>query len=259
MRSFSFGVSGIASAVMPTPPLLSSPLPLALETALSATLFTGRSLAAIALSLVILTTAPTALAARRAAPLRLAGAADAAPGQIMTVAWPALADKDVDEMELVLSLDGGRTWPIRITGDLSPEATCTSFRVPSLPADEAVIALRAGREGERESEEILAESATFLIRVPALAVGENLRQIRGEWRTVEAANGQNADGPLLPGLIGPPSVSPLGTAGIDADDQDEEAPPAQQADVLVRQLSSGRPTSTTPLLASGRPPQPMRE
>jgi hypothetical protein len=222
-------------------------------------LATGRSLAAIALWLVALATAPTALAARRSASLRLVGVADAAPGQIMTVAWPALAGMDFDEMELVLSLDGGGTWPIRITADLSARETCTTFRVPSLPADEAVVALRAGRGGEHESEEILAESDPFLIRVPVLAAGENLRQIHGEWRTSEAANGQNADGPLLPGLFGPPSVSSLVTAGIDADDQDEEAPPAQQADILVPQLSSGRPASTTPLLASGRPTQPMRE
>jgi hypothetical protein len=223
-------------------------------------LVTGRSLAAIALWLVALfATAPMALAARHPVPVRLAGVADAAPGEIVTVAWPVLADENFDEMELVLSLDGGRTWPVRITGDLSARETCTSFRVPSLPADEAVVALRAGREGEWESEEILAESAPFLIRVPALAAGEDLRRIHGEWRTVEAANGQTPDGPLLPGLYGPPSVSPLGPTGMDADEQDEDVPPARQADVLVTQLSSGRPASTTPLLASGRPTQPMRE
>ena len=61
-------------------------------------------------------------------------------GDSIEVSWtldrPAL--RSFEEMELVLSLDGGRTFPVRVTGELSPRAGGLIWRVPSLPENGVV-------------------------------------------------------------------------------------------------------------------------
>ena len=139
------------------------------------------------------------------------------PGQLLSVTWGNPAGT-WDEMELILSLDGGRTWPIRVSRDLPPDATHASFRVPALPTAEARLALRAGREGEEEEEEeIVAESGEFPILVPQGPYGENLARVRGEWRTDEARGGHPPDLPA-PALSGRLRIGAGRANGSDADE-----------------------------------------
>ncbi len=106
-----------------------------------------------------------------------------AAGRVEAVALgPATAG--AEERELVLSLDGGRSFPVRLTGEIGPGDGVVSWRVPALPAEHAVLALREGGGGFEER--IVAVSAEFAI-VPGSGVpAEALRFRDGEWKTREA-------------------------------------------------------------------------
>jgi len=111
------------------------------------------------------------------------------PGSIVRVAWSLGAAPVFDEMELVLSLDGGQSFPLRVTGDLSVAAKSLLWRVPRLPTAHARLALRTGT-GEREQTEtvrLIGEEFTILDGTDDPP--EELRRVRGEWRTQEAAGG----------------------------------------------------------------------
>ncbi|HSE43314.1 MAG TPA: hypothetical protein VLH08_21320, partial [Acidobacteriota bacterium] len=72
-------------------------------------------------------------------------------GQKVQVSYRANIPKDLDltwcEQEAFLSIDGGRTFVRRITGQLSPRATSFDWIVPDLPTDNAVLNLRFGSDG----------------------------------------------------------------------------------------------------------------
>ncbi len=193
------------------------------------------------------------------APLRIAEAGPVLAGQVLTVTWAPPGEQEFDEMELVLSLDRGCTWPIRITGDLGPQATGASFRVPSLPAEEAIVALRAGRDGERESELILARSAPFPIRAPVPGGGEALHRVQGEWRTAAAMAGQTDDGPALPGVFGAPAVGPDTPGGPDADRGEDNVLMARPSGSPEPHLPDARFRPAPPPAASARPSFTRRE
>ena len=70
-------------------------------------------------------------------------------GQSVELRWSALP-ADVEELELVLSLDGGRTYPVRVSPELEAREGGYRWRVPDLPAARARLMLRmGGEEGER--------------------------------------------------------------------------------------------------------------
>jgi len=106
-------------------------------------------------------------------------------GSSVDVRWTGLCEvgSDLQEVELVLSLDGGVSFPVRITPEMS---SCTSrfrWRVPSLPTAHARLALRAGSGGRNETERLELFSGEFAI----VASGEE-PLIRGasEWWTRQA-------------------------------------------------------------------------
>jgi hypothetical protein len=111
------------------------------------------------------------------------------PGAIVRVSWTrgVSGEREFDEMELVLSLDGGRSFPLRVTREVSPAEDSVLWRVPRLPSARARIALRAGRSEKPESETIRTVSAEFTILADADDPLEQLCRVRGEWRTREAA------------------------------------------------------------------------
>ncbi len=219
----------------------------------------GRLLFAAAAWSVVSAVASPGPAAAAPVPLLIAEAGPVLAGQVLTVTWAPPGEQEFDEMELVLSLDRGRTWPIRITGDLGPQATGASFRVPSLPAEEAIVGLRAGRDGERESEEILARSAPFPIRAPVPGGGEALHRVQGEWRTAAAMAGQTDDGPALPGVFGAPAVGPDTADGPAVDGGSDEALLAQPTGSPLARLPGARFRPAAPPAASARPSFTRRE
>jgi hypothetical protein len=101
---------------------------------------------------------------------------------------------DADELELVLSLDGGRTFPVRLTPALSRRDR-VRFVVPAVPATRAVIAVRAGRTGDDEIE--VARSSPFQIHIGPLDALESLVSHDGELWTRSARRGLPIPAPDL--------------------------------------------------------------
>jgi len=70
-----------------------------------------------------------------------------AAGSFATIEWEGLAlPEHTVEWEAFLSLDGGRTWPLRVTPHLDISIRRFTFRVPDLPSREARVMLRFGDE-----------------------------------------------------------------------------------------------------------------
>src|SRR5690242_19787531 len=88
------------------------------------------------------------------APVRLAAPAPEAilqAGGMAEIAWEPLAGLarigPFEEWEAFLSLDGGKTYPLRITPHLDRDLRRVQWRVPPVPADDARLLLRFGNEG----------------------------------------------------------------------------------------------------------------
>jgi len=70
-------------------------------------------------------------------------------GHSVELRWSALP-ADAEELEIVLSLDGGRSYHVRVTPELDAREREYRWRVPDLPAARARLMLRIGGEaGER--------------------------------------------------------------------------------------------------------------
>lgn len=68
-------------------------------------------------------------------------------GTEAVVEWEGLAlPPNAHEWEAFLSVDGGKTWPLRITPHLDLSIRRFAFRVPDLPTGEARLMLRFGDE-----------------------------------------------------------------------------------------------------------------
>ncbi len=80
-------------------------------------------------------------------------------GSVVEVSWTGVPEK-AEEMELLLSLDGGRRIALRLTGSLSASDHSYQWRVPNLRASRAALVLRMGIGG-RETES--GPSASFEI------------------------------------------------------------------------------------------------
>ena len=117
------------------------------------------------------------------------GAGEAlAPGAVVEVRWASLCDaaragekREIDEAEVVLSLDGGRTFPIRVTPELRPCATRFLWTVPALPTVHARLALRAGSEQRDATETLEILSGEFRILSDPDGRVEKLRRHVNEW------------------------------------------------------------------------------
>ncbi|HYL06497.1 MAG TPA: hypothetical protein VE075_10680 [Thermoanaerobaculia bacterium] len=68
------------------------------------------------------------------------------PGQAVEVQWSG-APWGVEEMELLLSLDGGRHFGVRLTPDLDAERRSWSWRVPPFQSSDARLAIRVNLDG----------------------------------------------------------------------------------------------------------------
>jgi hypothetical protein len=156
----------------------------------------------------ILFLAAGAAASRQPAFLRAPSAEHVEAGAIAEITWrlDTAATRDLEEMELLLSLDGGETFPIRITRDLSANTKSFSWRVPLLPTAHARLALRTGEGGD---EEIALVSGEFAIEATAATPLEPAAKIAGEWRTRDALDGGAGQRPLDPPALAPkPPLAP---------------------------------------------------
>ena len=130
--------------------------------------------------------APAALAAPGF--LRPAAGDRLESGTVVELLWNLDAvPSDAQESELVLSLDGGRTFPIRLTADFDSATRKILWRVPALPTDQARLALRAGNDEEPAQETFQLVSAAFVISGSGRdSTLEELFAVGSEWRTREA-------------------------------------------------------------------------
>lgn len=67
-------------------------------------------------------------------------------GEIIEVRWQGVP-READEMELLLSLDGGRHFDQHISPEMDPRLGVYRWRVPDLPCADARLMLRYGEEG----------------------------------------------------------------------------------------------------------------
>jgi hypothetical protein len=183
-------------------------------------------------------------------------------GTTVTVEWelPEAPDAQTREMELLLSLDGGRTFEIRVTGEIEPEETRISWRVPSLPSLHARLALRTG-SGERDSETIRIMSEEFEIRQGADAAGEAFLRVDGERRTRDALVLPETE-PVPQGSIqAHPELFARAApepAGAPPRTDPTEAPPATAGKALVFEAPPPS-VSGAPVSPSRCTPLPLRE
>jgi len=164
-------------------------------------------------------------------------------GDVVEVSWSEVP-AGADEVELLLSLDGGRRVAVRLTEELSSGDRSYLWRVPNLSGRRAALVLRMGIEG-REIES--APSALFEIRPeperPAVPV--NWRE--GElWLSAES-RASDAD-PLPAAGLDPPTGqwTPL------RERSDSIAPPAGAAHSAARPSGRGVPVRTE---SSGNTPR----
>lgn len=99
------------------------------------------------------------------------------PGRTVDLRWAALPHC-VDEFEVLLSLDGGRHYPVRLTPQLDPSLGGLAWTVPNLPTDRARLRLRWGCDGvEIEG----PPSAAFAISARDGLPMQPARYRTGEW------------------------------------------------------------------------------
>jgi hypothetical protein len=92
-------------------------------------------------------------------PARLWPGPEVAAGQVIELSWGELP-AGVHEMEILLSLDDGRHFAVRVSPELDAHERSFRWRVPNLPAGRARLRMRLGRErAEIETE----SSAPFRI------------------------------------------------------------------------------------------------
>ena len=108
-----------------------------------------------------------------------------APGSVVEVRWASLctAGMKADEAELVLSLDGGATFPIRVSHELSPCETHFLWRVPVLATGRARMGVRIGHEGFDETERIALVGGEFRIQSDLDGRVQQLYRRVAEWWT----------------------------------------------------------------------------
>ena len=187
-----------------------------------------------------------------------------APGSIVEVTWASLCGaakgRDIDEAEIVLSLDGGQTFPIRVTPELKPCTARYLWKVPALPAAHARLALRAGADERDATESIEILSAEFRILPDPDGRVEQLRRRAAEWwvpsepaalcaedlleRTMSPARDEIGLATLLPDAAIPTSSpSALGPSRVAA----FAAPSRLQAAALVARIPARGAGAPTPL------------
>jgi hypothetical protein len=88
------------------------------------------------------------------------------PGQQVRVEWKTVlphVDLSWCELEVYLSLDGGGSFPFRITPHLDPRAAFFYWTVPNMPTNTAVLDIRFGCEGTYPESYSPQPASTFAI------------------------------------------------------------------------------------------------
>jgi hypothetical protein len=148
------------------------------------------------LAWAVLALAPAGFARETGVPIRLAApraGATLAAGSMAELEWaPGAGFADfphVEEWEAFLSLDGGATYPLRITPHLDQDLRRVRFQVPSIPTPDARVLLRFGDERHETAVELPGRFA--IAGSPALESAFNVSR-----------RAASAGEPALPGRAG---------------------------------------------------------
>ncbi|HEX4962796.1 MAG TPA: hypothetical protein VF173_18315 [Thermoanaerobaculia bacterium] len=136
-------------------------------------------------------------------------------GSTAELAWaPLVSLGDAEEWEAFLSLDGGATWPVRITPHLDRELRRVRFQVPGLPTADARLLLRFGDERRETAVELpqrfaIAEppGGTALLGITSLArlaPGRGEPALPGRPGVVAWVEGSRNGGASRPVVAAPP-------------------------------------------------------
>jgi hypothetical protein len=178
-----------------------------------------------------------------------------------TASWSARCeDIDADETELVLSLDGGITFPIRITRSLPACTASLSWKVPDVATANARLGLRRGVEGRFETERIVVVSDRFSILSTGDAHGADLTRGAVEWWTDQALFDVAAEDMFGFNLNCPPSVRHGAASEAAADEQGPESfsPRNPQRFRLCSLPAPGRAGDSRPSVFRRSAPVPLR-
>lgn len=74
-------------------------------------------------------------------------------GDLVELRWAPQTGR-VEELELMLSLDGGRSWHVRVSPELPGSSTGYTWRVPNLPSADARLRIRMRTDGHEMAGEI---------------------------------------------------------------------------------------------------------
>ncbi len=183
-------------------------------------------------------------------------------GATVDVRWSAVCRgaEGESESELVLSLDGGVTFPIRLTPEMSPCATGFQWRVPALRTAHGRLALRRGSGEESEDERLDLVSEEFAIVAPDAEPPEDLTRGPREWWTRQALDGDGAQ--QLPAASMAGDAEELVAPGATVEATEPPAPvltsPAAAAAALSEGAREGRPPSTHSIASKSVAPLPLR-
>jgi hypothetical protein len=121
--------------------------------------------------------------------------ASLAAGSIVEVRWdvPCREEPGADEAELVLSLDGGMTFPIRVSPELAVCRDAFRWRVPALASGRARLALRAGSGEASDDERLALVGEEFAIVTGDAEGAEPLLRGSREWWTAQALDGDGTE------------------------------------------------------------------
>jgi len=210
----------------------------------------------------------TGFARKTEVPVRLvapqSGAALVA-GSTAEIEWAPLARfgglPETEEWEAFLSVDGGATYPIRITPHLDSDLRRFHFQVPPIPTANARILLRFGDERRETAVEMPARFAIASTPVEVLLVGETFLRARqavtagepalpGQAGVVSWVEGSRRGGGLRqviaaeqPGLQPPPDLT-----ARPAEDAVLASGPEQAQVALTRNDSAADPSTRRPSL-----------
>lgn len=166
-----------------------------------------------------------------------------AAGETVEVRWsaPCPDTGQASESELLLSLDGGSTFPIRVTPEMPACARGFRWRVPAVESSRARLALRSGSGEESPSERLEIVSDEFTIVAAEDDEADDLVPGPREIWTRQALEGDGAEELPLESMAGVPErlVAPDVSTEINEPTSSGLAVPSS---VPVALCPSGRPT-----------------
>ncbi len=174
-------------------------------------------------------------------------------GATAEASWTGPCERgDADEAELVLSLDDGITFPIRLTEEMPACASTQRWRVPDVESSRARLGLRRGREGRGDEERIVLVSARFSIVAGARPSGPGPTRGAVEWWTEQALFAFDAED-FLDETLGREPECFAGRAAEDEAEDSDPAAPWQRFEVRGRVGNENAPPRLSSVRMTIRP------